>query len=271
MKKSILFLGYLLIVSGLIAEKAAPMTTRPNVLVQDGEYLVYGIYTGGVKSSDFHMVTKFNDDGTVKTFMQMQNVNSTTPLPTDYQDFQWQATVNLKTASMMTFRDDSENYFVKQNKGKGIYFLQILFGKEISAIEKSWDGYESREKKYRVRNVDTNFPIWTLEGFLLWGSRLLDWEASRGSVYIWATMFKDPIPGTLYKMKNERVTTTLGDFETDKVGWRIADPFLGALVKQLTDSMTFNIEKGPMKRAIQIDIQSGGQKWALEHFSVVTN
>ncbi|HUX40030.1 MAG TPA: hypothetical protein VMV83_02595 [Rectinemataceae bacterium] len=245
------------------------MKVRANVDIPDGECLRYGIYTGGVKSADFYMVTRYLSGGKVEAFMQMQKTNSATPLPAHYREYSMYAIVNLETASMVKYVDDEEDYYVRQNKATGPFFFEVNYGAEIDAIEKIWDGYSVREKKIRVRKVDANIPLWDQTGFLLWGGRLLDWESGRGIVNIWAPMFKDPIPGTLFKIKDEKIDLPIGEIEATKVGWKVADPFLGALIRQFTDSQTFDIEKAPAKRCLALFDQSSGQTWKLESATIV--
>ena len=82
-------------------------------------------------------------------------------------------------------------------------------------------------------------------------------------------MFKDPIPGTLFKIKDEKIALPIGEVEATKVGWKVADPFLGALIRQFTDSQTFDIEKAPAKRCLSLVDQSSGQTWKLESATIV--
>jgi hypothetical protein len=245
-----------------------PMPVRSNVDIPNGEYIMYSIYVGGEKAMEFRMVTTYTDKTLVKTYMDLHMIGEDIKVPDHYTKYPWYAKVNLETASMTRYVQDETHYYVDQNLKKGIHFMDVSFGNEIRAVTRTWDGYESRQSISRSRNVDISYPVWLMAGFNLWGSRLLNWEEG-GVVYIWDSYLKDPVLSSMNILGRDTLKSDIGMFEVDKIGFRVADPFLGALLRQFTDSITFWVERGPKRRLLKIEIEAGDQTWIMEDYKIL--
>jgi hypothetical protein len=271
LKKAILFvcvLALILVTGCSFVKKDVPMQVRPDIQIPDGEYLHYAISSAGKPRGEFVMVTKYVTKDTVKIYMDRHDFDSERGLNPDYTKWSWYTTIDLNKASETKFILSFYDYMVTQNKAKGRFYLDVDFGKELQALQKRWDGYNITESKTRVKNVDTNYSIWYSLVFMIWGGRVLDWEKG-GNVLIWYEMMKDPAKGTLKKLGEEVVKTKLGDIKTVKVGWQVADPFLGPLLKQLTDAQEMNIEEGPAKRLVKLYIDFESESWLLDEAKII--
>ena len=88
----------------------------------------------------------------------------------------WFGEGNKQTASETKYFKNDYDYFVKQNKAKGNYYYDYTFGSEVDAVFKDWDGYKDKQTTMRIKNIDTNYPIWEYMSFAFLGSRYLNWE-----------------------------------------------------------------------------------------------
>ncbi|MBK8553484.1 MAG: hypothetical protein IPL53_21430 [Ignavibacteria bacterium] len=95
----------------------------------------------------------------------MNNLNSDKKVPSVYSEYPWYAIVDLNKASMTKYVMNEEDYYVKQNKAKGNFYLELDIGNELVAQTKTWDGYSIKKSVNRTRNIDTKYPIWLMEAF----------------------------------------------------------------------------------------------------------
>lgn len=269
MKKAIirklvpLFIGILVFGSSCSQGDRKPMGVRSNVDIPEGESLHYSVLDGGDKVMDFYMVTEYVNESTAKAYLHFQNSDSTSEVPDTYNQFKSYAIVNLSKASMIEYFMDESDYVVKQQKRKGPFSNSIIVdGDVLTSTVKTWDGHQEKVEKSTVKDIDVNYPIWTVEAFSLWGGRLLNWEDG-GAVLIAAPVVqKKPFSSYLVEMHDETITTPVGTFETTKVQWRVSSFFLDMLMKAFTDSMFVWIEKGPKHRVIKMS-DPMGREWVL--------
>lgn len=251
------------------ARELAPMPVRQAVDIPDGEHLHYTITIGGHKYGEVDEVTRYENANTVKVYINEKFMDSERPVPPVYTNYQMYSIVNLSTASIVSEHYDFSDYFVRENKQKGIYFMDVKYGPTITCVYKTWDGYESRQSTTRSMNVDTSYPVWSLNSFIFWGGRLLDWER-QGVVMIWDSYLKDPTLGSLTILGEETVDTPVGRFQAVKVGLKVADPFLASVLRTYTDSVILWMEKGPKHRFLKCTMGAGNQVWILDGYNILS-
>jgi phage anti-repressor protein len=239
------------------------MEARTNLDIPDGEFLHYSIYTGGVKTDEYFMVTRYLTNNLIKIYYYLHHLDSDRPVPSHYTNYPWYIVVDLKTASTRQYIIDDTDYYVKQNKKKGTYYMEVNIGKELNAVKKIWDGNEIREMRINVKKIDTNSAIWCNETIIMAGTRLLNWEKG-GVVYSWTDVMKEPIPSLLFIKGKGETVTPLGTFKTYKIGQTLADPFLGWLLKPFTETVKCEVENSPKHRLIKMRMEVNNQDWILD-------
>ena len=233
-------------------EGEIPMQVREAFDIPDGEFLHYTGFVGGEKYSDLYMVAKHQDEKLLKVYIQEVLASAEREVPANYENYNTYILIDKTTGGLLKFYLDDSEYYVEQDKGKGMYFIDVDVERDtgmIAVTKKIWDGYESKESKATMKNLDMTFPFWNQLTFPFWGMRLLDWSKP-GVVFIWDPILKDPGKAKIDVLGEEKIETPLGSFNTYKMNWRISDPFIGALLKPIVTSVYYYFEKDSSKNRL---------------------
>jgi len=251
-----------------LAEDAPPIRPR-GIAIEDGERLLYGVYTGGERYQDVVIVSRFSADRkTINVYIGKHFLGTNLPMPAKYKDYQRQFVISLETASMLRSFGDYTAEFKAENKTGELAFDTVIDPAKNLAVyvSKIWDGYDLRTKTTRVK-LKPGYPVWDVPSLAFVGSRYLD-LSGKGVVYgVYPTIVKEAVPVSARFIKKEVVETPLGKFATLKYGIGVTDPFLAQLLDSYVKEMSIWIEDSP--RGLVVKTESPGDNYVLEGISTV--
>jgi hypothetical protein len=220
--------------------------------VRDGEFLTYSKYIGGEKTDTTYFVTRVNPQKQeLNLYIEMEKAGSEYKFPAHYTNYHYFIRVALdKTGlkdSIWNYHDMPEismkipsysDIHIDYDNHQAEYTLKIKDGEE-EKITHSRSGFKQ------------GYPAWNLSSIMFTGPRCLDVQGG-GLLYVIEPFYiKEPVPGTLKIIGKEVIETRAGKFKTLKIGFSIADPFLGKLLDSYTEKMFFWVEDAPRSLIIK--------------------
>lgn len=235
------------------------------IKMEDGEYIRMGAYTGGEKVEEWDIVTRINGGKTARIYWQALNTRLSQKLPGRYTDFStYNYTVDLETGNQLfsTYQNPVTNE-------KGVTVSAFRLDTEKSEVEsdiETWDGNDI--KKIRTRTpVRRGFAVID-PGLLFFAPRFLDVKGP-GIIYICEPRgLKNPLPVFFRYIGKEKVKTPAGEFDTFKVSWIIADPFLAKLLQPYVKESFLWVEDSPRLLVVKIT-GFNDTRYILEEVSTV--
>ncbi len=244
---------YLLLFSAFafIPCTARPMAGKPiqdmpmkasKIKMPDGEYIRMGAYSGGEKTEEWDIVTRIDRGKTARIYWQALNIRLKQKLPSHYTNFcTYNYTVDLENGNQLfsTYQNPVTNE-------KGVIRSVFRLNMEKSEVESEteiWDGNDIKNAKTRTP-VRRGFAVID-PGMLFFAPRFLDVKGS-GIIYICEPRgLKNPLPVFFRYIGKEKVKTPAGEFDTFKVSWIIADPFLAKLLQPYIKESFLWVEDSP--------------------------
>ena len=275
-KKTLIFISVSLIMAGSITglfamgvKSTAMVPMMPKkLLIQDREMLQYGQYIGGERIAGIQMVSEYkNSSNEIITYAEAFDLSKGEKLPeylTNYHSF---FRVSLSDASLLESYKDIMGYLQKNNKS-GMAYQDIKFDKVNSIAEttsKLWDGNELKISTGKMK-IKPGFPVWDPGSIIFIGLRYLD-VSGPGIVYlVTPQVLKEPMPVSFRVVKKEVLETKAGKFNTLKISFSVADPFISKLMDSYIKTTFIWVEDS--ERALIVKTDVPGSINELESVSV---
>ena len=228
----------------------------------DHELLVYDGKVGGEDTYRMTTVASLEDNPDwgkcVRLYEFISSVKEPRTLPTDLNQFDGFYLISLEKGSTIEVSRNFTNYTKTRDKRYPLtrHFKMNKEFTEMEYTEIYWDGFESKTKKSRIP-VKPNYPTWDLNSLIMAGLRFLDLQ-SGGILYaVEPSVLKDPMPANVRFIKKEIVETPAGKFNTIKVAFSVADPFIGKLVSTYTKDTFVWIEESGAMRLVKLHSAMG--------------
>ncbi len=244
-----------------------PMKPK-KLLIQNHEYLKYVKYAGNEIDYVLLQVYDINyKENIVTIYQQRFSEGSAIPIPRYFTNFTDYKKVSLSDYNLIAYHSDELSNFILENK-KGIVQsdLQIDKTKQIASYwETVWDGNALRTR-HSIIKIKTNFPVWDMGSLIFLGARFFDLKTP-GIVYaIIPNILKMPVEIGFKYIGKEIIETKAGKFNTRKVGFYGADPFLAKLMESYSKEGFFWIDES--EKGLIIKLQAPGSIYLLENISV---
>ncbi len=251
-----------------LGKQKLPAKVYPVVNVSDGEYLVYGYYVGGEKSSESYMVTKKETGKNGELFYKVYGVQAKSPadrkIPDNYKEWPsfyiidpWQGSVieavySIKTSDIKDI-DPANPY-------SSLIYSHYKLHRDSGYVEytsKSLKNKELIEKNYRV-NIKKDYPVCDANSTFYFPTRFLD-VRNGGILYMVSPEFlKDPVPFSFKYESRETIRTKAGQFAAIKGAVVSGDPFIGQLVGPLLKKFAIWYEDSDRRLTVKIQLAYGG-------------
>ena len=227
--------------------KVEMFAMKPRVIQSlDREFLKYGTYVNGERKRIFQLVTRI-DEQKEKAFLYIhgRDIGSKLPMPSHYTNYGFQMVISTKHESLSYLSWDFLEDVKKEGGKSATAYNMDIDPEDQKALYRSmvWDGDETRSTSSKI-TLKKDIPVWTIEATAFGAARFLDIE-SPGIIQEVIPQMKQTIPGRFVYVGREILTTPAGKFNTVKVGFMIADPFLSKLMESYLKEMFFWIEEGP--------------------------
>jgi hypothetical protein len=220
--------------------------------VRDGEFLKYSKFVDGEKSHTFYIVSRVNaSNGDVMAYLDIEKAGQENKIPANYSNYHAFIIYSARYNSI------KEHYYNISNVNVGeiqariptVYDLKIDWDRETATSTRIFDDENREGKNSRIilnrQKLIKGFPYWDDDSLMMLGARTLDIKGG-GIFYAIVPMFaKDPFPAYFNILGREDVVTKAGAFKTFKIGFIIADPFMGNLLGPLTTRLFLWKEDSP--------------------------
>ncbi len=254
-------------ISAMGSRDDIPAMKPAKIIIADGEYLKYRSYVNGEISEYFYTVSKVNKaEKYVKIFYQTINAGTSDQLPSDYSKYNGFISVSLETGSMIEDYDNQLKSIKKYNK-TGIMAFDLKVdpdNEKVNYEQQLWDGYELKRTFSKVR-IKKEYPVYNSMAFIWVGMRFLDIMGGGILLLVEPFALKEAIPCYVRYIGKETIETPAGKFNTIKIGFTCADPFLGKLLDAYAREGAFWVEDSP--RALVIKAHRPGVTMVLESIS----
>ena len=221
-----------------------PAKLKKFIDIPDGEFLRYGMYTGGEKMSDAYYVTVHETDEKGKLFYFIYQDVIPYPegegkLDEDYTKWPTLYVVDPEIGSVVKgiqlyniseeAKEGLSQYGVKDIISTHYEFHQDENYVEFIMKMKADDSVVNvKEKRYKVK-VKDGFPIWDGGIGIIYAVRFMD-VFNGGIVYLVTPQFlKEPMPLTYKKGTRKSIDTEAGAFNVFSLDGTVMDPFLNRL------------------------------------------
>lgn len=209
--------------------------------VADKEFLKYSKYVDGEKSHTFYMVSSVNaSNNDVMVYLDIEKSDEEYKIPAHYSNYHAFIVYSARYNSIKEHYYNTSNVNTKAINYRipAVYDLKIDWESNIATTTRIFDDENVEEKSSRVilsrQKIIMGFPYWDDDSLMMVGARTLDMK-SGGIFYAIVPMFaKDPFPAYFKMLGRENVSTKAGTFKTLKIGFIIADPFMGSLLGPIT-------------------------------------
>jgi hypothetical protein len=243
-----------------------PMKTLDHIDITDGEYLHYGYYSGGEKSSDTYFVTKketgSNGNLLLRVYSITEDVSGGKKIPDKYTD--WPtfylidpvrgSTIESRFQNQYSSSTDNDTNSLKNDPYKGLISSHYQLFQDpgyVEYISKVRKGKEITENRCRI-NLKGNFPTFDANSFFFLPVRVMD-IAGGGIMYLVAPeLLKEPLPFFFKSEAEESVKVKAGIFDSHRLVVMAGDPFLGAVGEPILKKAAFWVDK---KKRITVKIQ----------------
>ena len=277
------FLGVMLFIVFFITEsfsmgskQLVPLKTYSVINIHDGEFLRYGIYNGGEKSSDLYMVTKKIIDANGKIFYRIYSdeitISSGKKLPGNYTNWPSFYLIDPSRGSLIESEVNYNTNDFQDNSPddlRGMIYSHYQLYSDKGYVEnssKKVKDNKTNENKNRVK-INPKFPSWDGNSAGYFSMRFMD-VSSPGIMYIISPGgIKDPIPFTYRYVAKETISTKAGTFRVKRAKTVMGDPFLGKLMEPVLKNANLWFEDSDRKLLIKVD--GFGQLLTLEEISNV--
>ena len=257
------------LITGCSGSLQGPVPIKMKALsIPDREFLKYSKYVSGEKTDTSYFVGIMGPGGHDFTeYIEMVASGEESNIPANYTNYHYFIKMSLDTGSLIEQYSDYHD-LPQGLKGKAPDFIDLKIDYEnhiASYVMKIKDKEEERVSYSKVK-LKPGFPVWNMTSLLFAGPRLLDIK-NKGLLYVIEPFYvKEPVPGSFKIIGKEFLETPAGRFNTLKVGFSIADPFLGKLLDIYTQSLFFWIEDSP--RGLIVKTQGDNNINILDEVSV---
>lgn len=193
------FLGVMLFIVFFITEsfsmgskQLVPLKTYSVINIHDGEFLRYGIYNGGEKSSDLYMVTKKIIDANGKIFYRIYSdeitISSGKKLPGNYTNWPSFYLIDPSRGSLIESEVNYNTNDFQDNSPddlRGMIYSHYQLYSDKGYVEnssKKVKDNKTNENKNRVK-INPKFPSWDGNSAGYFSMRFMD-VSSPGIMYI---------------------------------------------------------------------------------------
>jgi len=230
--------------------------------ITDGEFLVYGNYTGGEKTGIENIVIRLEKGD--KAILYIEDTNSEENMPVYYTNYREQIEVSLTAGSMIKIHKSWLDDMKKANL-KGLCGNDIeISTNDLAAYCKNynWDGYQVTTQTSRLP-VKKGYSYWDPDSIIT-GMRFLD-MTKPGIIYtVLPQIAKEPIPVSFKYYGDVTVNVPGGKFVTGKYGYSISDPFMAKLIGGFHDTSLDFIYMEKSTRGLFVESVTSGNYTKLE-------
>ena len=249
------------------SKKLAPMKVYQAVDIPNGEFLHYGFYSGGEKSSDYYFVTIKVTNGMgdfiYRTYQDMISVSSAKKPVKNYISWPVYYDIDPQVGSVIesagNLNADDLKDWPKAPSGEVFLSWHYKLNREKGYVEyssKMLNDKKTNESKSVIR-FNTDFPSSDQWG----GSTLIRlFDLRSGGIYynITALFMKEPMPLTVKYISTETVQTKAGSFRTSKINIVAGDPFLGKLLEPMMKTSGYWIEDSSRRLLVKDEMAGAG-------------
>jgi len=241
-------------------------------VIENMEYLEYGVYQGGEKTSIFRVVTEIGSKVNRVYYQQILLGDFIQEIPEDYHDYGALIVTDSQTGHMKEYHCNWES-LIKSNDFTGTTKTDLVIDKttgEIVYTQVIWDGFEEKSMVFR-QSMEENLPVFGLNTLGFDNLRYFDILAG-GTAYITIPdMVADPILGSVSVDKEELIETPIGNFDTYKLIFYPGNSFMRRLLGPLGRALIVWVEKGEKQRTIKFFIPGSNQTFILEKAGLWSN
>ncbi len=252
---------FFIISCAIIGKHNVPKKSFPGVIIPDGEFLRYGVYTSGEKVSDYYYVvkkvTKEKGGLSYRFYINLKAVSNGNRGPGNYTEWPISILFNPVTGQTIESEGHIKTNDLKEMENMGYggltYWHYQLFRDKgyIKYVSKSVKGDQTFTKTFTIK-VKTDFPIIDLLSSGIIAGRFID-PGTPGVYYLALPNFlKEPLPVTSsYENDKESMTTKAGTFRVHKLNAVMADPFIAGLTGEMMKSLSIFIEDSDRRLMIK--------------------
>lgn len=246
---------------GIVGGRNNPLPVR-KVDIPDGEFLVYGHYTGGEKTGFENIVIRL--EGGDKAVLYVEETNTEENMPNSYTNYREQIEVSLAEGSMSkihkSWLDD-----MKKTDRKGLcgYEIEINTNNLLAYCKNyNWDGTGVTTQTSRLR-LKKGYSFWDPDSIIT-GMSFLDLTKPGIMYAIMPGIFKDPLPVSFIYYGDEKIDIPAGKFIAGKYGYSIADQFMAKLMQGFHDTTKDFIYISKDSRGLFLESDESGKYTKLE-------
>jgi hypothetical protein len=245
-------------------------------VIEDGEFLKYGVYDGSEKVRDSYEVTRKVPDGRGRyyymRFMTIVRISSGIKPPSNYSNWQIVSVIDpVKCQTLETTGNIGTNDLETQaNMGYGgLFYFHYRLDPDRRIVEyvtKSFKDSLTRTRNFIIK-VNTDYPVMDIWNWRFITDRLLDLRTPGIAYQVGPEFMKDPIPTAGFYGKKGIITIKAGTFHYIEEKGVIADPYLGKLLESFISGSSLLIEDSD--RRLMLMLRSPGETMVLEEISNV--
>ncbi len=245
-----------------------PMSASVNLDIRDGEFLHYSFYAGGEKASDIYYVSRLSgkgSEGRDLIYFQAVKSGSDKILPKNYSNFSAHYLISISRGSLLealgnfdpeSARDRLENV---PTGYQGLFSWNYLMDMEKHVIlyeDKTLNDNEIKVRKSRI-NINPAYSYWDSMSGMFFSVRFMNIKSPGVFYFVIPEALKEPIAITYKILGSETVITGAGTFQTYKIGFVSADPFLAKLLDTFTKIMIIWVEKSDRHLVVKMQLPAG--------------
>ena len=254
-----------------------PMKPYAKLNLKDGEVLRYKIERGGENVSEFKFVIILSNDSQgryANIYHDGINVLKNEKYPDEYTNYIARFLISLDQATLL------ENAFGEKSCRTNILprldqktpvtlYKKSVFDRTASEVFMEsliQRGGNLEYRKNRIK-IKKGYPILDLGSGIVMGVRFLDITGPGIAIFVIPEILKEPLPVNFRFLGKEKVSTKAGDFNTIKIGFTVADTFLGQLMRSFTKETILWLEDSD--RRILVKMKSPDNDFVLEEITNV--
>ena len=239
-----------------------PPLQPAHIRIEDGEWLQYKGYNNGEFDYDLTLVTRYEKHpvwgDVIKTYEFVKSKMMKIEMPKNYSNFQ---NFYLISKSLASSVEMNRNFMEMTNSSdNGPVLMKYSYNDDLKEMQYkliNWNGKETTAQMNRIK-IKQGYPFWDLTSIIFIGMRFMD-ITHPGICYVIAPfVFKDPMPGMIQILGKEEIEVPAGKFKTIKVGFKIADSFIGRLMDSYIKDTVIWLEDNESMRLIKMNAPLGG-------------
>ncbi len=256
--------------------KIFPMKTYSYINIPDGEFLDYGVYTGGVKKEDIYYVIKkeTNAKGGIyyRIYTDTISITNNKLIRKNYTNWPGFSIIDPKQGAVI----EAEKYFDTNSLadfsavGGNIFYYHYQLNDDrgyVDFVSKTKSKEDVISTTHSRVNVQSGSPVWDRGSMWMFSTRFMDFKSVGVVFLIVPEVLKTPLSCTFTFISKETISTKAGTFRVNKVGFMVSDPFLMKLMGWMAKDVYSYVDESD--RRIMVKTHTPSSEWVLEEISNV--